>query len=117
EGRSDQALTDVSHSREIIAELIAGIRPDDSPLAKQVLGIYLFLFSAATEVRLAKDCNRLTDMIRVLEEEQLTWGAVCEQMPERSAPATAISAEEVAPQRVDANWTPVYGHASPCAAA
>src|SRR5437762_7119194 len=64
EGQSDQALAAVSHCREIVAELIAGIRPDDSPLAKQVLGIYLFLFSAATEVQLAKDRNRLTDMIR-----------------------------------------------------
>src|SRR5262249_14833412 len=106
ENRPDEAHTAFAHCREILAELIAGIRPDDSPLAKQVLGIYLFLFSAATEAELTKDGHRLQDIIRVLEEERTTWQAVCEQMPERPVAAPAAVAEEIAPQRVDANWTP-----------
>jgi flagellar protein FliS len=107
--KSEEAHQALTHCREIMAELIAGIRPEDSPLAKQVLGIYLFLFSAATEAQLTKDSHRLQDIIRILEEERITWQAVCEQMTERPVAAPAAAAEEIAPQRVDANWTPSYG--------
>ena len=71
----DDGIAAIRHSREIIAELIGGIHPDDTPLAKQVLGIYLFLFSALAEAQFSRDGQRLSEVIRVLEEEQLTWQA------------------------------------------
>ena len=97
----DDGIAAIRHSREIIAELIGGIHPDDTPLAKQVLGIYLFLFSALAEAQFSRDGQRLSEVIRVLEEEQLTWQAVCEQMPDRPvATSSPISGEEIAPQTV-----------------
>jgi len=107
----ETAVTAISACRDIVSELIAGIQPDQSPLAKQVLGIYLFLYSTLVEIGLTLDGQRLRDVIRVLEEERQTWQAVCEQMPERPAPFSA--AEEVAPQRVVDGWSGGYAPATP----
>jgi flagellar secretion chaperone FliS len=91
----------VGHAREIVAELIGGIHPDETPEAKQVLGIYLFLFSALAEAQFSRDGQRLIEVIRVLDEERQTWQTVCEQMPDRPVAAnTSAASEEVAPQRV-----------------
>jgi flagellar protein FliS len=105
-------LQAITHCRDIVSELIAGIQPEQTPVAKQVLGIYMFLFSTLVEAQFARDSDRLSDIIRVLEEERQTWQAVCEQMPDRPI-AAAASTEELAPQRVSDAWTPGYGLAPP----
>jgi len=100
-GQFDGGIAAIRQSREIVAELIGGIHPDETPVAKQVLGIYLFLFSSLAEAQFGRDGQRLSEVIRVLEEERQTWQAVCEQMPDR--PVVAISpapSEEIAPQSV-----------------
>jgi len=105
----DAAVAAIGCCRDIVAELIAGIQPDQTPLAKQVLGIYLFLFSTLVELGLMPDAQRLNDVIRVLEEERQTWQAVCEQMPDRPVPVQPTSAaEELAPQRVTDDWSSGY---------
>src|SRR5262245_44499499 len=106
----EAALTGINYCRDIISELIAGIQPDQSPLAKQVLGLYMFIYSALVEIGLTVDGQRLRDVIRVLDEERQTWQAVCEQMPERPVAAQlAPVAEELAPLRVTESWTGGYG--------
>jgi flagellar secretion chaperone FliS len=107
-GKMPEGEQATRHCREIISELIAGIRPDDNPLAKRVLGIYVFLFSMLTEAQLARDAGRLRDVLRILEAEQLTWRAVCEQMPERPIAPAKPAAEELAPQRVTDGWASGY---------
>jgi flagellar protein FliS len=100
-GRSDEGLAAVSQCRDIVAELIAGIRPEQSELAKQVLGIYLFVFSTLIEAQFHRDQQRLRDIVRILEEERQTWHQLCDQMVELPpAPAGPPTAEEVAPRRV-----------------
>src|SRR5688572_33368487 len=66
----DQAI---AHCREILCELIGGIRPGETATADRVLGIYLFLFSSLATAQLARDPHRLGGIIQVLEEEQETW--------------------------------------------
>src|SRR5260221_14791808 len=56
-------LTSISHCRDIVSELIAGIQPEQTPLAREVLGIYMFLFSTLVEAQIARDSERLTDII------------------------------------------------------
>jgi flagellar protein FliS len=102
-GQIAEGVAAVEHCRNIVAELIAGIHPDQTPTAKQVLGMYLFLLSALTEAQFTHDSHRLSDVARVLDEERQTWLAVCEQMPDRVV-AKAATAEEVAPQRVAEGW-------------
>jgi flagellar protein FliS len=93
--------------REVLAELLAGIQPEQSAVARRVQGLYVFLYSTLVEVQFGGDGGRIEDMLRVLEEERITWQAVCEQMPHRPTP-NAGPAEEVAPQRVQALWSSGY---------
>jgi flagellar biosynthetic protein FliS len=105
-GQAESGRDMLGGCREVLSELVAGIEPDRSELAKRVLGLYLFLYSTLVEVQFGGDAGRLADMLRVLEEERVTWQAMCEQMPQRPA-ATAV-AEEVAPQVVGERWNGGY---------
>jgi flagellar protein FliS len=105
--RRDQAAQALSACREVLAELLAGVQPDQSPVARRVQAIYVFLYSTLVEAQFGPDPGRLPDMLRVLEEERLTWQAVCEQMPHRPAAVMPL-AEELAPQRVQERWSGGY---------
>ena len=99
----DQALESLIRCREIVSELIAGIRPDQSPLASKVNGLYVYLCSALIEAQQTRDEHQLAAVIRVLEEERETWRQLCEQLPDRpfSSPNAAFSQrEELAPSIV-----------------
>jgi flagellar protein FliS len=107
DGKMTEGLEALGHCRDIITEMIAGIQPEQTPAAKQILGVYMFIYSTLVEAQLTRDAVRLRDVIRVLDEERTTWQAVCEQMPE--APVAARHNEELAPQRVasnDAGYSP-----------
>src|SRR5712672_2261685 len=58
-GRSEEGKIAVGHCRDIIAELIAGVSPDQSPVAGPVLGIYMFLLTTLVEAQFAQDTQRL----------------------------------------------------------
>jgi flagellar protein FliS len=105
-----KASTDLGHCRDIVSELIAGIDPEQTPVARQILGVYMFIYSTLVESEFARDGNRLSDILRVLEEERQTWRALCEQMPDRPTPAAnpAHQSEELAPQRVAESWSAGY---------
>jgi flagellar protein FliS len=96
----ESALESLIRCRDIVSELLAGVRLDASPLARQVGGIYVYLFSALTEVQQTRDSEKLAAIIRVIEEDYETWQQLCEQMPERPeslSPLTFAGAEEFAP--------------------
>jgi flagellar secretion chaperone FliS len=107
-GNEQEGLEAVSRCRNIVSELISGIQPDQTALAKQVLGLYGFIFSTLIEAQLSRDALRLNDVLRVLEEERQTWQAVCEKMPDRPVPLMTFATEELAPQRVSDGWSPRY---------
>src|SRR5262245_48590612 len=86
-----KASADLGHCRDIVTELIAGIDPEQTPVAKQILSVYMFLYSALVESQFGRDAGNLKDILRVLEEERQTWRAVCEQMPDRPVPAVNSS--------------------------
>src|SRR5437870_11970742 len=67
-GRMEEGKAAAGHCRDIITELIAGISPDKSPVAENMLGVYMFLLTTLIEVQFANDSRRLGDIIRVLEE-------------------------------------------------
>jgi flagellar secretion chaperone FliS len=89
------ALEPLIRCRSILAELIAGIRSGSSPLADQVLGIYLFLYQELTEAQLRQDAARVSGVIRVLEEERITWQEVCATLAERPEAATFMPSPEI----------------------
>jgi len=108
-GSIPEALEAINHCRNIVSELIAGIKPDETPVARQVLGIYMFLFSTLVEAQFASDVTRLADVVRVLEEERQTWQLVCQQVPERPVAAASSTVEELAPSRVAESLLHGYG--------
>jgi len=79
--------------REIISELLAAVKPDDTELTRNVAGIYLFLFKTLAEAQLHRDPAKVEEAILVLEIERETWREVCEQMP------LAPAAEDAGDQR------------------
>jgi flagellar protein FliS len=83
----EAGLESLIRCRDVVGELISGIQADTSPLARQVVGIYLYLFTSLTGAQLTRDQNQLAAAIGVLEEERDTWRAVCEQWPDRLVPA------------------------------
>jgi len=108
-GRVAEGADHIQRCRDIVSELIAGIHPDKTSVAQQVLNIYLFVFSTLVEAQLTKDFHRLAEIIRVLEEERETWEQICLQMPEAPIADATASMEELAPQRVGQNWRAPYG--------
>jgi flagellar secretion chaperone FliS len=105
-----KASEDLGRCRDIVSELISGIDPEQTPVARQILGVYMFIYSTIVECEFGLDRGRLPELLRVLEEERQTWRAVCEQMPDRPTPAsdTTQKSEELAPQRVADNWSGGY---------
>lgn len=100
EERREDALESLTRCRSIVTELIAGIREGSSPLANQVLEIYLFLFNELTQAQLLRDVARMEGVIRVLEEERVTWQEVCF--------ALASCSEESRPQPPHEILAPAY---------
>jgi flagellar protein FliS len=93
--RQSDALESLIRCRAIVSELIAGVKADESPLARQVAGLYLYLFTSLTEAQLTHDAGKLHDALRVLEEERHTWRQVCDPMPDfPQQPATGPAREE-----------------------
>lgn len=109
-GSGNDAAPAITRCRELVAELIAGIQPDQSPLARRVLGLYTFLYSALVEAQFGSDHGRLGDVIRVLDEERVTWQSVCQQVADRPAtPGGNGPSEELAPRRVQGPWAAAAG--------
>jgi flagellar protein FliS len=100
ENQSERALESIIRCRDIVSELLSGVHPDESPLARQVTALYGYLFSALTEAQQTHDATLLAAVIRVLDEERETWRQLCEQLTERPVPAPSAAfalREEVAP--------------------
>jgi flagellar protein FliS len=112
DGRPSDAIAALIRARDIVAELLSGIRPDSTPLVQQTLGIYAYLYSALTEVQHSGDAHQLAGIHRVLEEERQTWQSVCTELPHRVEPMDDnMQVEELAPQRVAAAMAPNYAAA------
>jgi len=107
QAKDDQAHESVTQCRHIIAELVNGVRADDSELAAKVAAVYTYLYQTITEAQLQHRWENLSDVIRVLEVERETWQQVCQQMPE-APPSNAaktdkeITAADMPPMTPDA---------------
>jgi flagellar protein FliS len=89
-GDGEQFSSSLDRARDVVTELISGIRPDGGPLAEAARALYAFIFRSLAEAQLFKDPQRIDDALRVLEEERQTWLAVCElelEMPSGDEPA------------------------------
>lgn len=83
--QGEQFSNNLERARDIVTELISGIRPDQSELTSAALALYAFVFKSLGEAQLLKQPAKIDDALRVLEEERQTWLAVCEVEPEAPA--------------------------------
>ncbi len=87
--------------REIVSELLAGIRPDDNPLTQHSLALYGFLFQHISIAIQEGSMPHAREVQGVLLEERITWQQLCELHAEKIAPVAGnlVASEEIlAPQ-------------------
>ncbi len=69
--------------RNIIIELINGIRPEHDPeLTGRVRALYLFIYKELFESSFEKDIARLDKVIELLEYERETWVLLMQKLAE-----------------------------------
>jgi len=91
----------LSRSREIVAMILANLKSDESQVIKQVTGIYGFLFREMTDIQAHDDFERLAGVIDVLNEERITWEAICLELPE-PVERPAVEEKEVTATQAEA---------------
>ena len=85
-GQLEQGLEYLIRCRQIIAELLSGIRVEESDLTRKVAAVYLFLMRRLTEAQAERRADFVAEVIRVLEVERETWQPFCEKMPTAPIP-------------------------------
>jgi flagellar protein FliS len=97
-GHAAAAAEALIHSQEIIAELLAGLKPELAPpLVRRVAGVYVFMHRGLVMAASRQDVGELREVLRVLELECETWRQVGQQMDGPST-ATVLSAEPRVPR-------------------
>ncbi len=76
--------------REILGELLDGVKDEKNPLSKPISDFYLFLLQLATEVEQHHDAERLQVLQDLLAIEAETWRQVIEKVGSESVPAPSV---------------------------
>jgi flagellar protein FliS len=77
-GREDDAFTAILRAREMLNELICGIKHEGADeLARRVAAIYVFIFRKLVDAGYPRQERPLEEAIRVLQIERETWRQVC----------------------------------------
>ena len=101
----EQSSNGFTSCRNIILELINGIRPEHDPeLAERVRALYLFIFKELFEASFEKDIPRVDEVIKLLDYERETWVLLMQKL------ATEGSAQPANPLQIPPQ-TPPGGHA------
>ncbi len=88
-----------SQARDIILELVSGIRTDAAPeLCAQVQALYTFLFRHLTEAGFEKSLEKVDEVIRIVEYERDTWALLLEQLLAERERAAAPAGHDRAPR-------------------
>ena len=110
EGRIDDGKAAVGHCRDIVSELIAGISPEASPLASQILGVYMYLLTTLVESQFTRDIQRLADVIRVSKKSGSPGRSSATRCPTGQRQRLLPSPRKNSPRSTVAEaWTPGCG--------
>jgi flagellar protein FliS len=83
-GENQAAAESLARCRQIVSEIVAGIRPDGNDLARKVRSVYGYLFRTLTEAQLERSAAKIADCLRILRIEQETWQQLCRQLGNES---------------------------------
>lgn len=95
-GNQQECFDLIARCRDIGSELLIAINPDGHEITNATRSIYGFVIVALAEAELKQSLDKIPGVLRVLEEERITWTQVCELEPH--APAIRRwdnSAEEI----------------------
>jgi flagellar secretion chaperone FliS len=88
-GREEDAFTAVLAARDIVNELICGLKLEEADeLARKVAAIYVFIFRKLVDAGYPRQEEPLAEAIRILRIERETWQLVCRKGD--SDPAAAL---------------------------
>jgi flagellar protein FliS len=73
---------------DIVGELLAAARANNTDLNKKVADVYWFLFRRIGEAKINFDAVALAEALRLLEYERETWQLLCDKLS-NSSPADA----------------------------
>jgi flagellar protein FliS len=80
-GENEKAFECLIHAQEVVTELLSGINTEIQPeLTKKVASLYVFIFRRLIDANVQRSEPMLDDALRVLREEQETWGQLCGQL-------------------------------------
>ena len=79
---SYEVLENLRRCHQILAELYASVRQEESEVAKTTAEVYLFLYREVLAVPADTDPSRLDGVLKVLDIERETWRQLCELMPD-----------------------------------
>ena len=88
--REAEAMEALIRCRQIVAELMAAVKEDGSPLSGKITALYTFLFRTLTESQLNQDAAKLAEVLEVLQVERETWSQVCEKLGSTQEQATPV---------------------------
>lgn len=74
--------------REILGELLDGIKDKDNPVSQQVSDFYVFLLQLLTRVERTRDAEKLKTLEDLLQIENETWKQVVQRSLTESAAST-----------------------------
>lgn len=77
----EQSYNGFTSCRNIVLELINGIRPEPDPeLAERVRALYLFIYSELVDASFGKNAEKLGKTIELLAFERETWALLMEKL-------------------------------------
>ncbi len=65
---------------DIVGEMLAGVRAQQTELNKKLADLYWFVFRRVTEAKIHADATALADALRILEYERRTWQLICDKL-------------------------------------
>lgn len=84
-----------SQARDIVMELISGMKPEVDPeLCSKLGSLYTFVFKHLTEAGFEKSVEKVDECLKIMRYERDTWGMLCEKLwkdrsDQKAAPAAA----------------------------
>ena len=77
----EQMYDGFSQARDIVLELISGMKPEVNPeLCEKVGALYTFVFKHLTEAGFEKSVEKVDECLKIMRYERETWGMLCEQL-------------------------------------
>jgi flagellar secretion chaperone FliS len=76
--------------RDILGELLSGVKRSDDSLSNSVADLYVFLIQELTYAEREPGTDRIDTIGHIIEIEKETWKQVCEQQSKRSVPAPTM---------------------------